>query len=345
MDLPEPEPEPETADEPSAETPPEPKDDSQEDEPSASQDDEASQDGEEQEAKDDEEKASEEDAETVELDADVLSETLGIPVTVTDEGALLVTTNVDGEEGDATLQDLVRSYQTDKHLSNRGKRIEAEERAAGERMAHQKQVSDQNHQVLAALLMEAQNLLNPFAQIDMEKLRQDDPGQYAAVQTDMRNWQQQLEGIAQRALQAHQQMDGETKAEEKRTKTLELQAEGKRLTELIPDYSDAMEAEIRDWVSKTYKIPEEEVVIPQAWLIHAVNTAMHAAKGKKTLGNKRRQKTPKFVKSGARRSATAVAGDSITKAKSAHHKEGTVESAANVFRALRQKQQSANRKR
>ena len=274
------------------------------------------------------------DADTVELDADVLTDALGIPVNVNDDGELRVRVKVDGEESDATLSEMVRRYQTDATLTNRGKQLAAKESEYSARLDRFEQETQQQHQVLAALLQAAQNDLNPFKNVNLEQLRQDEPAEYAATLAESQAWTSRMQNIINSAMQQYEQSSQQLESERASLTQHNLLAEAEKLHALIPKYDDALEGKIRSWVMKTYDLDATAVRMPQAWLIDLAHRAMQADEGKAKAQVKKVQKKPKFTKPGARRSQTTVNQETLHAARQTLAKDGSIDSAAAYFRAL-----------
>jgi hypothetical protein len=312
----------------------EPEQEAAEDAAEATQESDAGQEAEPQDASSESTQDAENDADVIELDAEALAEHLGVPVNVTENGELRIRTKIDGKEGDATLQEMVRRYQTDATLSNRGKALEKAEKEHQARLDQIEADANQQHQVLAALLQSAQTDLNPFANINLDELRESDPAQYAATLADKTAWEQRMNGVISNAMNAYQQGSERLTNERTQASQQAIAREQEALTKLIPDFDDAMGNEIREWVATKYGVEPSDVVMPKAWMIENARVAMQAEKSKAKVAKKKVKKTPKFVKPGARRSATSVNAEMLQGARKALKKDGSVESAAAYFRAL-----------
>lgn len=287
----------------------------------------------EQEAGESEEQT-EPDADTIELDADALADSLGIPVTVNDDGDVVIRVKVDGEESDATLPEMVRRYQTDQSLSNRGKAQEIRERTHKERVGQYEQQASASHKVLAGLLQSLQTNMNPYNAVNWERLRAENPQQYILSQQDAQNWGNTLEQIAGQALQAHQQSTKVQGEEKHATKRLALEREGEKLTKMLPTFDQKTETDIRTYVAEHYSMDPSEVILPKAHLIDMAHDAMLFNQGKQRVAAKKQKAVPKFVKAGARRPKGEGRRNAQQSTRETLRKSGSLDAAADYFRTL-----------
>lgn len=287
----------------------------------------------EQEAGESEEQT-EPDADTIELDADALADSLGIPVTVNDDGDVVIRVKVDGEESDATLPEMVRRYQTDQSLSNRGKAQEIRERTHKERVGQYEQQASASHKVLAGLLQSLQTNMNPYNAVNWERLRAENPQQYILSQQDAQNWGNTLEQIAGQALQVHQQSTKVQGEEKHATKRLALEREGEKLTKMLPTFDQKTETDIRTYVAEHYSMDPSEVILPKAHLIDMAHDAMLFNQGKQRVAAKKQKAVPKFVKAGARRPKGEGRRNAQQSTRETLRKSGSLDAAADYFRTL-----------
>lgn len=152
----------------------------------------------------------EDDVEELELDASQVAAIFGLSedsLSVDDDGNIKVRTKIDGQPGEATLEELVRSYQLEGHIQN--KSAEMSERVRQfEDYARQSTAQLQEHINQLQMMQGYEEQLIQQAIIgddDMETLRIADPGAYAAKQMAIR---EQMEGLYARrqAASQHAQM-------------------------------------------------------------------------------------------------------------------------------------------
>lgn len=208
-----------------------------------------------------------------------LSKYLGIEETALDvdeSGNLMLKTKVDGQEGKATLKDLITSYQLRSHLDNETRAAAEQRKALQAQAAEMEQAVQQRIQHFEDLANLAQMELNrQFQNVDWQTLRQTDPAEYAALVQDYQARQAQINNALQ-SVQAERQQTGA--AQQARLQQV-LQEEAKVLPALIPEWADAEvaqkeRAEIREY-ALSVGIPKAEV--------DSVSRASHVALLRKAM--------------------------------------------------------------
>lgn len=270
------------------------------------------------------------------LDEGQLAEFLNLPVTVDDEGQLLVKTKIDGKEGTATLQDLLKGYQTDATLSKRGLALGEREREITTKLDQLEQYTTQQHQVLAALLNSAQEALNPFTGVDWRGLKDDDPTQYGVLKADFNDWQQRIGTLAQQALAAYEQNQQVMGQERGQMTSQKAQEQLQALADNIPEWGDGMKGELESYAKGTYGMTDEDLArVSRHWgAVDAFRKAQLYDQGMAKVKDKAVKKLPKVVKPGAKPSKTAVNQATLHDARSRLKKSGSIDDAANYFREL-----------
>lgn len=149
----------------------------------------------------------------------------------------LFTVKVNGEEAQVPLAELLNGYQRQADYTRKSMAV-AEQRKAAEAEAQQLRAERaQFAQWAQGLLAEAQKQVPE--QVDWDRLRAEDPIQYAQRWADHQRWQERQNELRmqhQLAVQRNQQAE---EAERQRT----LQVEAQRLAEIIPEFGDPNKAE------------------------------------------------------------------------------------------------------
>jgi hypothetical protein len=219
-----------------------------------------------------------------------------------EEGNPVFKTKVDGKEGAAKLQDLLKSYQLQEHVDRKAREAADREKAIQAREQEVQQQFNQRLQYAESLTQIAANqLMQEFQSIDWNALSQTDPGRAALIRQQLMERQAQLRGVYQNIEQ--QRMVGMQKAQAEQAEA--LQREAQRLPQLIPEWKDAQvaakeQAEIREWALKAGYEPEEIDNITRAHQVAALRKAMLADRlqaSKPEIENKVRT-APKLVKPG-----------------------------------------------
>lgn len=159
---------------------------------------------------------------------------------VDDEGAVLVKTKVDGQDGKVKFADLVKSYQLQGHVDKQVREAAEMRKSANEQMqAAQQQVQIQQQlvgQIAEVKAVEAE--LAKYAAINWRDLYDADPAQAAKLDHQYRDLQQQHAQKIDVVKQAHQQL--QQQGEQQRVAT--LQFERQALLKAVPEWSDDAKA-------------------------------------------------------------------------------------------------------
>lgn len=133
------------------------------------------------------------------LDAELLD--------VDEDGALLLKTKIDGKDGTAKLQDLVKSYQLQGHVDAKVRHVAEQEKQLGERVVYLEQFAQTKHQELENLLQAANHMLaQEFHGLDWDQLLQNDPLDYQAKRHSWEKRSAQIQQLGQAFNQHRQQI-------------------------------------------------------------------------------------------------------------------------------------------
>lgn len=220
-----------------------------------------------------------------------------------EEGNAVFKTKVDGVEGAAKLQDLLKSYQLQEHVDKKSREASERERALEKRAQEEEQKFSQRLQYAENLVNVAANqLVQEFQSIDWKTLEQSDPGMAALWRQKFQERQAQLRGVAHNIEQEKMQKDAKSQAEKQEA----LRKEAERLPALIPEWKDSQvarkeQAEIREWAIKAGYEPEEIDSISKAHQVAVLRKAMLADRlaSQKVETEKRVRTAPTLVKPGA----------------------------------------------
>lgn len=234
-----------------------------------------------------------------------LAKFLGIDESAIDldeDGSVKLKTKVDGVEGAAKLQDLLKSYQLQEHVDKKSREASEREKALESRAKEAEAQFTQRLQYAENLTnVAAQQLLQEFQSIDWKALEQQDPGTAALWRQKFQERHAQLQGVHHSIQREKQQSAEKSEAE----KIQSLQREAERLPQLIPEWKDEAvarkeRAELRDWAIKAGYEPAEIDSISKAHHVAVLRKAMLADRlqsHKADVENKVRL-APKLVKPG-----------------------------------------------
>jgi hypothetical protein len=219
-----------------------------------------------------------------------------------EEGSVKIKTKVDGIEGAAKLQDLIKSYQLQEHVDKKSRETAEREKAFQVKQQEAEQQFAQRIQYAEGLAnIAAQQLMQEFQSVDWKALEAQDPGTAALWRQKFQEKQAHLRGVFHNIQQERANTQAKTDASTRES----LQKEAERLPMLIPEWKDAAlatkeRAEIRDWAIKAGYEPSEIDGISKAHHVAMLRKAMLADRlqsQKAEVENKVR-KAPVLVKPG-----------------------------------------------
>ncbi len=147
-----------------------------------------------------------------------------------------VTVKVDGKTSQVALADLVRSYQTDAHVTHRSQAAaESQRQFEVERAQIQQGLQQHLQQVTSLITLAHQELLRDYQGIDWNRLRTEDPIQWSVKDREFQNRNAQIQqAMQQTALQYQQQQQQQAQELAQR-----LPQEREKMIERIPQWRDA----------------------------------------------------------------------------------------------------------
>lgn len=264
-----------------------------------------------------------------------LAEYLGIDedrLAVDDDGKVYVKTKVDGEEGRAKLNDLIKSYQLEGHLNKRNMEVAEQQKALQAKQAELEQQAQARLQQLEDLTKLAyQELQQEYQAVNWAELERDDPAMYATMQLKFQQRQNRLQ-------QAHQQMQQE-RAQLQQTQQeayqRHLREESQRLLQAIPEWADEAVAkkergEIRSFALEAGFKAEEVDNIADHRVVKLLRDAMRyrQLQQSKPEVTKKVKTAPKLVRPGQASSPQERQAQGMSKLKSTIRKSGGKEGIA-----------------
>ena len=264
-----------------------------------------------------------------------LAEYLGIEETALDvdeDGSVLVKTKIDGKEGAAKFNDLLKSYQLQGHIDNKSRAAAEQEKALMERATQFETYAKQQTEHLTRLAQVAhQELMRDAAGIDWDQLSRNDPAEYVAQQHEFQQRQTRINQLVQASQAQKQQADT---AEQQRI-ALAAQTDGEKLPTLIPEWGNpevrkAETAKLIEWSHKNgftdqaLKSLHEARVDSAAAFLATMRKAMlyDQSQGKQTSIEKQVRTAPKLVKPGQSIDSKQRQQDSVRGLKESIRKSG-----------------------
>jgi hypothetical protein len=234
---------------------------------------------------------------------------------VDEDGSLKVKTNINGQEGAAKLQDLVKSYQLQGHVDQKARQVAEMERVTVERVQQYEQFAQTKFQELEGLSQAAQQFLaGEYAAMDWDRLYNDDPIAFPKKQFEFQQRQGQIQNLLQQIDHQKQQV-GEALRQHQ---TMELQRETQKLAHLVPEWRDAKtreteRGELTQWLQSKGASPKTIQSMNDAGLVAALREGLVALKSapKVAAVEKKVRAAPKLVRPGQGIDAKTRAGESV----------------------------------
>ena len=237
-----------------------------------------------------------------------------------------------GEEREVTLDELIKSYQLGTDYTKKSQAV-AEERKAVEaerqRIEEAKYLRDQ----YAERLQVIEQMLNQQPETEnLDYLKENDPIGYAVKVAELSQREKQLAQVQAERQRIAQQQEQERQEELGKV----IQAEARKLAEVIPDYADpkkgeAMRRELREFGLKVGFSDQELAGVYDSRAVVTLWKAMQYDKlqSSKPAITKKVNEAPKVMKSGV--SQPRDSNDELRKLKARAKQTGRVADAARAF--------------
>lgn len=221
--------------------------------------------------------------------------------------SLRVPVKVDGEQAEATLDDLVRSYQTQTAAEKRLEEAKAKAQAI-KTEAQQQQESGKAQMAVLGQLMQAveQNLQAQYDPQEMERLRKDDPAEWSARNAELGQKRQQLDQMKRQALGQYQQALQAQQQQEQQQRMQALQAEQEALLASLPAWREpetakAEQTQLVGYLTDQGFSHDDVMGASDHRLIVMARKAMLYDQGQQAtdVTSKKLKKVPKVLKPGA----------------------------------------------
>lgn len=220
---------------------------------------------------------------------------------------LKVPVKVDGKEGEATLADLVASYQQ-REMAERYKE-EAHEaaKAAKQEAAEKARAFEGQLSVAAKLIDGAERLLNAeVSAVDWQDLRDNDPAEYAAKKAEIAERRKEIDEMKRQGLDALEAHRNQTSAMTEEEMREALAAEQAALLEKLPEWRDSEKAKaekaeiVNDLIDRGFS-REDVFGASDHRLILLARDALNWRKSQSSndAARKKVAKVPKVLKPGA----------------------------------------------
>ena len=243
----------------------------------------------------------------------------------------IYTVTIDGTNYEVTQDELIQGYQRNADYTRKTQELAAEKAQSSDFVERSKKDVEAKLAKLDQLNQAAQaQLQQEYAQVDFEKLYEEDPVEAARLEHKMRKKNEQLQQVQQQTQQL--QMEEFNKYLEEQQKQLNI-----KLPELNhPEKGSQFKKQMRDYLSSQgFNAQEIDSVYDHRYVL-LVRDAMayrNLQKAKPQI-KKKAVNAPKVVKSGVSKSKGQQAAEAKRQQLSRLKKTGKVADAARIFRSL-----------
>ncbi len=249
---------------------------------------------------DDQEAASDDESEEEES----LAQLLGLSddlLDVDEDGNISIRTKINGKEGKAKLEELVKGYQFNQANNEKAQTLAAERKAFEEAQAQANARVEQTIQQAEGLAhMWVQELMGEYQNVNWDELRRLDPGEFAAKQAEFQQRQQKLQQAGQYMAQYKEQLMAEDKAKTNEARAKRLEEQRNIMLENNPSWRDdaVFDKEmgaLRSFVQSQYGFTEDDTkAVSDARLIELIKDAAAFRMGKSIAQKKAKPVPPKM---------------------------------------------------
>ena len=288
----------------------------------------------------DEDEVAEEEEEDADAESDeevTWAKTLGVDeknVVLDEDGNLSgINVKVDGKVATVGVKDLIAGYQSNKSNTNKSKLLADERREFDEvKFA----VVDAYTQKIATIDVLTghlkKNLLGEYANVDWNKLRYENPGEYAAAVQDFNFRNQEIESITNAVANERGDMSNQMGAEQQALNQEYVLGQVDKVLEKNPSWANPDEfkkalGKMTDFLGSAYGFSQQEFAnIQDARILEIVKDAMAYRNSKESAKTKMAVKVPSYQKSTGKSSKTVSKLQQLTQ--QAHNAKGYSKRAA-----------------
>lgn len=285
-----------------------------------------------------------EGAEEEEEDADAESDeevtwakTLGVDeknIVLDDDGNLSgINVKVDGKVNTVGVKDLIAGYQSNKSNTNKSKLLADERREFDEvKYAVVGEYTKKIETIDALTGHLKKNLLGEYANVDWNKLRYENPGEYAAAVQDFNFRNQEIESITNAVANERGDMSNQMGAEQQQLNQEYVLGQVDKVLEKNPSWANPDEfkkalGKMTDFLGSAYGFSQQEFAnIQDARILEIVKDAMAYRNSKESAKTKMAVKVPSYQKSTGKSSKTVSKLQQLTQ--QAHNAKGYSKRAA-----------------
>lgn len=291
------------------------------------------------------EQATQDTDDSIELDVDQFASLLQVEndkLSIDDDGQVKFRTKVDGEAGEASLDQLIKSYQNEASQNNKSMKI-AEARKQQENILEQSNQYAQQQAQYAAVMLEKinSNFLNEVSQSNLDQLRIDDPAEYSAKQIEFSQKKQQIQEMANQSLQMLNESNQAQESEKQRLIQERIPVEAQAMKDAFKtmkvEVNETLQGDLTTYLtSQNFTNDEINENLDHRFMVMAYKAKMFDQGIKNVTKKQVKKKLPKVLKSGQKPSQKAVNTAKLAKVVTQAKKSGSMNDAIARLKATRQ---------
>ncbi len=284
----------------------------------STQDDEVETDDTEEETEDDDSDDSDDEEEIT------WAKTLGVDeknVVLDEDGNLSgINVKVDGKTSTVGVKDLIAGYQSNKSNTNKSKQL-AEQRKEFDdiKVAVANEYTKKIESVEKLTQHLKETLLGGYKDVDWNRLRSENPGEYAAAVQDFNFRNSEIEQITNAVNQEKNGIEQQMTVEQQQAQQAFVQAQADKVLEKNPSWAKPEVfrkalSEMTEFVNEAYGFTQEEfATVQDARLLEVIKDAMKYRSSIKTAKTKLDVQLPKYQKSSGKSTKPTSKLDRLTK--------------------------------
>ena len=227
-----------------------------------------------------------------------------------EETADVFVVKVDGEDTEVGLDELLAGYsrhsdytRKTQQLSEERKQLEEYAGRYEQELANTIQMREKYAQQLGQYVQQGLHGLQNFANVDWARLKEEDPIEYVTKRDEFREARDRIQ-----AMQNQQQhADAQNRKESQAIHANQLQQEGARLAEVVPEWADEakrpeLAGQIREFAQSVgFSAEEVDAVVDHRAISVLLKAAKYDALHNSDLKTKKVKRNPRVIKAGSRK--------------------------------------------
>jgi len=257
--------------------------------------------------------------------------------------SLKVPVKVDGEEAEATIDDLVSNYQMNTAAEKRLEEAKSKAKSITEEAAERSKAVEERFATAAKLIENAEKLIDEDSErINWAQLREDDPAEYSAKKTEVAERRERIERMKREAAEEYRSSIQQYQEKTREERQQMLQKEQEALVQAIPEFADEKKAaaekkQIAEYLMNQGFSEQDVMGASDHRLIVLARKAMLHDSGQQKVDAARKKvaKVPKVVKPGTPKPKEKVNEEKVQKARDRFRKSRNLDDAFELMKTRR----------